>query len=165
MMAAGVAGAIWLFSSDASHSHWELGLSVLCLIVMVVGAYWMIAALVGAWPFESWTPGEAQRPPGPSGPSGTSASPSAISGLSASKLMIEIQKARFGRADQRQWMNATKVVRRHLSNGKLDMVVSVTEFGRDPAYGFRKTLRIKYRINGGPSHRVEFTEYEHVRLP
>lgn len=49
-MAVAAAIALWPL---ASHSNWELAFAVSATVLVCVGSYWMIAALIPFWPFLS----------------------------------------------------------------------------------------------------------------
>lgn len=38
---------------NAGHSSWELALAVMASVFVLVGLYWLIAALIPIWPFRS----------------------------------------------------------------------------------------------------------------
>jgi hypothetical protein len=61
--------AIALFVTVAGHSDWELGGACLCVLLVIFGAYWMVAALKGWPPFGGRGPTQdaTPQPPRPAG--------------------------------------------------------------------------------------------------
>ena len=58
-------GAVAFWSEFAFHSDWQMALAAFCLLVMVVGVYWMLAALNGWWPFSRFASSPSAKPPQP----------------------------------------------------------------------------------------------------
>src|ERR1700722_15310190 len=160
VMVVGVGAAVGIFTTVADHSTWEKVVASLCVLLTLLGLYWMIAALVGWPPFQTWTFGPQRHHPH----KGTSASASPSGGL-AVVPPVTVRSARFGRGDQRKWENVTDVVRSKLIDGELHIHASVAGLGVDPAAGFRKVLRIKYKVGGSRTIRAEYPENEPVVLP
>lgn len=86
----------------------------------------------------------------------------ARSRLRPPRLHLEILGARYGAPDRES--DVTELLRSHVRNGKLSMLVSNEELGGDPAPGVSKSLLIDYLNHGWPV-RKRFEEGSRVSLP
>lgn len=85
--------------------------------------------------------------------------------VSREKLTVELVGANYGNTDEKTRVSVVEKLRPHFTGTRFMQIGNYNATFGDPTPNVVKTLRIAYKINGGPVKHVQFRENEDILLP